>query len=214
MYNMGSSESIIKLNVGGQIFQTSRHTLTKHKDSLLGKMFKSPKNGSHFIQKIEEDNFFLDADPEFFRIILNWLRLGKITTENPEILNVVQQLSDFLGLAKLVKELKEIQEKTAISVMKNKIPELVTLLYHDSKFLQAFEDDCQKFVMRKSKLTRVPESLIARFFMGEEVSSESPSFPIAKTIKPDEFVSFRMNHFTLGNLLKGIQLVGCSLICW
>ena len=51
-------------------------------------MFKSPKNGSHFIQKIEKDNFFLDADPEFFRIILNWLRLGKITTENPEILNV------------------------------------------------------------------------------------------------------------------------------
>ena len=95
-------------------------------------------------------------------------------------------------------------EKTAISVMKNKIPELVTLLYHDSKFLQAFEDDCEKFVIRKSKLTRVPESLIARFFMGEEVSSESPSFPIAKTMKHDQFISFRMNHFTLGNLLKGI----------
>ena len=162
MYNMGSSESIIKLNVGGQIFQTSRHTLTKHKDSLLGKMFKSPKNGSHFIQKIEEDNFFLDADPEFFRIILNWLRLGKITAENPEILNGVHQLAEFLGLAKLEKELKDIQE--------NKIPELVTLLYHDSNALQAFEDDCQKFVMRKSKLTRVQGSLIARFFMGEEVS--------------------------------------------
>ena len=76
-----ASASIIKLNVGGQIFETSVHTLTKYPGSMLGAMFSHTQNGISPMPKTCEGLFFLDADPEYFRVILNWLRLGEIVAE-------------------------------------------------------------------------------------------------------------------------------------
>ena len=55
----------LKLNVGGEMFETTRETLTKFPDSQLAKMVKSNKNN---------DALCLDLDPEYFRPVLNWLR--------------------------------------------------------------------------------------------------------------------------------------------
>ena len=55
-----------KLNVGGEMLETARETLTKFPNSRLAVMVNS-------ISK--NDVLRLDRDPEYFRPILNWLRL-------------------------------------------------------------------------------------------------------------------------------------------
>ena len=55
----------MKLNVGGEMFETTRETLTKFPDSRLAKMVNSTKFA---------DVLHLDLDPEYFRPVLNWLR--------------------------------------------------------------------------------------------------------------------------------------------
>merc|ERR1739848_455832 len=66
-----SAESIVSLNVGGTIFQTRPSTMLKYPDSKLARMYNEG-------QKIKNLNFFIDEDPEYFRIVLNFLRKGKI----------------------------------------------------------------------------------------------------------------------------------------
>ena len=103
------SDSIIKLNVGGQIFQTCVHTLTKYEGSMLCAMFSYTKNGLTPMPKTNEGHFFLDADPEYFRIVLNWLRMGQIIAEEPTVLKGVLALANYFGLQDLMEELNVIQ---------------------------------------------------------------------------------------------------------
>ena len=57
--------SWIKLNVGGEMLETTRETLTKFPDSRLAEMINTSK---------KDDVLRLDRDPEYFRPVLNWLR--------------------------------------------------------------------------------------------------------------------------------------------
>ena len=54
-----------KVNVGGEMFETNRATLTKFPNSRLAEMVKSLN---------KDDVLRLDRDPEYFRPVLNWLR--------------------------------------------------------------------------------------------------------------------------------------------
>ena len=56
--------------------------------------------------KTEKGHFFLDADPIYFRVVLNWLRLGKVTLDNPGLLKGTMALAEYFGLEELTKELK------------------------------------------------------------------------------------------------------------
>ena len=56
--------SWVKLNVGGEMFETTTETLTKFPDSLLAELVNSNK----------EDVLRLDLDLECFRHVLNYLR--------------------------------------------------------------------------------------------------------------------------------------------
>ena len=57
--------SWMKLNVGGEMFETTRETLTKFPDCRLAEMLNTSKT---------DDVLRLDCDPEYFRPVLNWLR--------------------------------------------------------------------------------------------------------------------------------------------
>lgn len=59
--------SWVKLNVGGEMFETSRKTLTKYPDSKLAKMVTAALDK-------KEDVLCLDIDPGYFRAVLGWLR--------------------------------------------------------------------------------------------------------------------------------------------
>ena len=91
-------ENMIRLNVGGQYFTTSKTTLCAEKDSMLAIMF----SGYHSLNKPEDGSYFIDADGTHFQTILNYLR-GRIkdTCDLPEekkTLLKLQKEADFYQL--------------------------------------------------------------------------------------------------------------------
>ena len=70
-----SKDSIVKLNIGGKIFQTKFSTMMKVKDTLFHKLimnhFEENKN------KSEELEFFFDRSYEYFGLFLDYLRTKK-----------------------------------------------------------------------------------------------------------------------------------------
>ena len=59
------SMSRMKLNVGGEMMETTRETLTKFPNSRLAELVNSTK---------DEEVLWLDINPGYFRPILDWLR--------------------------------------------------------------------------------------------------------------------------------------------
>jgi len=108
-------KSILRLDVGGQLFKTNIKTLCKYPDSMLCAMFSHTDSGMTPMPKTEKGHFFLDADPIYFRAILNWLRLGKVTLELKRHLKGTMALAEYFGLDKLTEELKVIDKKNKLS---------------------------------------------------------------------------------------------------
>lgn len=99
-----SKKEWLKLNVGGQIFETTRATLTSHPSSSLAKMFQPE---SALPPTMMEDSVYqVDACPRAFAVILNWLRyrqlmLGGIGAEE------VVPVADFFHLTDLSEALEK-----------------------------------------------------------------------------------------------------------
>ena len=64
----------VKLNVGGDKFETTLSTLTRQPDSTLAVMF----SGRHEVPQDDDGYVFIDRDGTHFRIILNFLRTGAL----------------------------------------------------------------------------------------------------------------------------------------
>ena len=99
--NIGNA---IKLNVGGNIFQTSVETLTKYPESLIAEMFSAKFN-----LKTDDDGcYFIDRDGTHFRHILNYLRSG--TTPVSSVLNAYSEEisieAEYYGLVVLLNAIK------------------------------------------------------------------------------------------------------------
>ncbi|KAL9538235.1 hypothetical protein MBANPS3_011088 [Mucor bainieri] len=60
----------VRLNVGGNMFETSLSTLRRDTNSLLATMF----SGRHLISAESDGSYFIDRDPSHFRLVLNYLR--------------------------------------------------------------------------------------------------------------------------------------------
>ena len=94
-----ASKKIITIDVGGQLFATDIRTLTKYPDTMVAKMFEHSEEGITPMLKKEDGNYFLDADPVYFREILNFLRFGELTLKKEEpACKGVLQLANYLGL--------------------------------------------------------------------------------------------------------------------
>ena len=124
--SMMASQSIIKLDVGGQIFQTTISTLSKYPGSMLSAMFSHTDAGLSPMPKTEAGHFFLDMNPNFFEIVLEWLRFGEIITDDPGLLKGTLSLANYFGLDKLLEEL-EILPKNVSSTKRKNYPEIIHL---------------------------------------------------------------------------------------
>ena len=69
---------------------------------MLCAMFSHTDFGLSPMPKTEKGHFFLDADPIYFRVILNWLRLGKVTLDDPGLLEGAMTLAEYFGLDELL----------------------------------------------------------------------------------------------------------------
>ncbi|KAK3600777.1 hypothetical protein CHS0354_009206 [Potamilus streckersoni] len=98
---------IIHLSVGGVEYKTTRATLCKYPNSMLGAMFSSTLS-THVDQT---GCYFIDRDGEIFKYILNYLRSSRLSL--PTGFANLDQLSleaDFYQILPLIKELKELKE--------------------------------------------------------------------------------------------------------
>ena len=99
----GGIPSIVKLNVGGQYFTTSRQTLTSDPNSMLAAMF----SGRHKQETTGDGSFFIDRDGTHFRFILNYLRDRKlILPEGATFLKELEAEAKFYQLQGILDALK------------------------------------------------------------------------------------------------------------
>ena len=101
-----SDNDIIHLNVGGHKLTTKRSTLCQVEGSLLASMFSGRWEDS--LERDQDGAIFFDFNPQYFLVILDYLRAKKIATpENPVPLPKVAEdqaksfniLLEYLGLS-------------------------------------------------------------------------------------------------------------------
>lgn len=109
-----SSGDIVTLNVGGRLFTTTRMTLTSEPDSMLGRMFdtSSPFPPARLV----DGAFFLDANPEVFSVILDFLRYKTVLLPPSLQLEAVLVQARYFGLDGLILLLSDKAADTKVRV--------------------------------------------------------------------------------------------------
>eukprot|EP00088_Acartia_fossae_P025677 TRINITY_DN26479_c0_g2_i1.p1 TRINITY_DN26479_c0_g2~~TRINITY_DN26479_c0_g2_i1.p1 ORF type:complete len:333 (+),score=56.64 TRINITY_DN26479_c0_g2_i1:29-1027(+) len=98
---MAGSE-ILTLDVGGTRMKTMRSTLCKYQGSMLAKMFNSKAKIKP--AQTEDGAYFLDRDPDTFKIVLTFLRSGKLNGQlTKKMLEDLETEADYLLLTSLKK---------------------------------------------------------------------------------------------------------------
>jgi len=141
----GMTDSIVKLNVGGQIFVTKISTLTKYPDSMLALMFNHTDEGMSPMAKTKDGAYFLDANPVYFGEILEYLRHGEISTEDSNLWKGIAKLANHFGLTDLALELERNNDWVILDLERKK-----------------------KVEISKRTLTRFKSTTLAKYFLGEE----------------------------------------------
>jgi hypothetical protein len=99
------SSNIVKLNVGGIVYVTTRTTLTSIPNTIFEGMF----SGKFLVKPEEDGTYFLDRDGTHYRYIINYLRdrdLDLIPCDHVIIQELIPEAS-FLGLHELTDYLKK-----------------------------------------------------------------------------------------------------------
>ncbi|ETW02819.1 hypothetical protein, variant [Aphanomyces invadans] len=71
------SNSVVKLNVGGRIFALPKDTLLKYEGSYFHAMLSQSK----WKPDLDNDAYFIDADPTLFEYVMTYLREGDLSCE-------------------------------------------------------------------------------------------------------------------------------------
>ncbi|KAH3743979.1 BTB/POZ domain-containing protein KCTD9 [Pelomyxa schiedti] len=98
----GKKSDWVSLNVGGRVFTTTKSTLTKCPGSVFSLMFRDDWDST----RDSQGNILIDRSPEYFEVILTYLRGGSLVINqglNP--LGVFQE-AKFFGLTDLQHKLK------------------------------------------------------------------------------------------------------------
>ena len=95
------TSDIINLNVGGTKFSTSRQTLCSIPDSF----FSSLLSGRIPSCRDEHGFIFIDRDPKYFSIILNFLRTKELNINGLDDISVLRSEAEFYAITPLVKRL-------------------------------------------------------------------------------------------------------------
>ena len=118
--------------------------------------------------KTKNGAYFLDADPSHFEVILDYLRYGKIITQDANVLLGVKELSKHLGLTQLVKELGSKEE--------------------DEDWVTLDLDGKKEIKMSLKTLTRRKSSTLAKYFLGDKKAKDKLSEWIKKENETRYFI--------------------------
>ena len=99
---------IIKVNVGGNIYTTTRSTLTRYPNFMLGAMF----SGRMPTTKDEDGNYWIDGNGDMFRYVLDFLRRGCLTLPvNFQGHELLEKEADFYQIPELIEGIREKNRK-------------------------------------------------------------------------------------------------------
>jgi hypothetical protein len=101
------SDEVVTLNIGGVMYTTTRSTLTKYPDSMLGAMF-----GGQFVPTAcdNQGNYFIDRDGYMFRHILNFLRTVRLCLpQGFKDFDLLEAEADFYQIPALIVAIKEMR---------------------------------------------------------------------------------------------------------
>ncbi|XP_052900625.1 BTB/POZ domain-containing protein KCTD9 [Anopheles moucheti] len=99
----------IKLNVGGEIFTTTRLTLTNREpNSMIARMFAQDQLKPS--DQDAEGAYLIDRNGYYFRPILDYLRHGRVVCDKQVNLLGVLEEAIYYGLDEMVKLIQEIQQ--------------------------------------------------------------------------------------------------------
>ncbi|KAH7721790.1 BTB/POZ domain-containing protein KCTD17 [Aphelenchoides avenae] len=101
---------IVRLNVGGKLFETTVQTLCKEPDSFLARFCEI--DGMQPRVKDASGAFFIDRDPRYFRVILNYLRSSSVDLEGNISLETLLAEADFYCLRGLAKRLEDMRSSS------------------------------------------------------------------------------------------------------
>lgn len=100
----------VTLNVGGQIFTTTRATLMNEPNSMLAKMFSPAESWTSITD--HSGAFLIDRSPVYFEPILNYLRHGQLILDNGVNPGGVLEEAKFFGISGIFEQLEEMVKAT------------------------------------------------------------------------------------------------------
>ena len=104
----------ITLNVGGQIFMTSRSTLVLREPScMLSRMFSGSEEGMMPSIRDNTGAFLIDRSPKYFDPILNYLRTGNLIIDPSISPEGVLEEARYYGIDSIIPRL-ESMSRTSI----------------------------------------------------------------------------------------------------
>uniref|UniRef100_A0A8C8JWR8 BTB domain-containing protein n=1 Tax=Oncorhynchus tshawytscha TaxID=74940 RepID=A0A8C8JWR8_ONCTS len=101
---VGNNGKWVRLNVGGTVFLTTRHTLLKEQTSFLYRLCQHQDLHS---DTDETGAYVIDRDPTYFGPILNYLRHGKLVYNKELAEEGVLEEAEFYNITPLIKLIKE-----------------------------------------------------------------------------------------------------------
>jgi hypothetical protein len=152
-----TEDSIIKLNVGGELFMTLYSTLSK---SVYFVNFLNNTMGIKTM--VNEDEIFLDRSAELFREILLYLRTAKVFCRDLQKLQSLQEEAEYFPLPEMI---QAIEAKKLELQKSDQLPEIYL------KSLQEMTKQPSKVADKKRK-----------FKLIEETEGSSKIFSIVDTI--------------------------------
>jgi soluble cytochrome b562 len=112
---VNSKDSIIKLNIGGKVFQTKISTLLSKKDTLFYKIICTRMDMK---EEINTEIFF-DRSFIHFPLILDYLRTGKYSLKGYSKFDIddIGEEIEFYGLTEIMKIIEEMRKEIEIVAM-------------------------------------------------------------------------------------------------
>ncbi|KAI1710731.1 BTB/POZ domain-containing protein [Ditylenchus destructor] len=180
--NSANNSNWIRLNVGGEIFQTTKQTLSRHPDSYLARLV----NGDLPSDKDESGAYVVDRSPKHFETIMTYLRRGVLNLDgNEETTKELLDQAEFYKIQPLIDEIRKAMRPV------------------NSNFCR-FNVGGNIFQTRKDTLSRYPDSLLARWANGDLPSDkdETGAILIGRSYEHFETILnyFRPGVFNLANL--------------
>ncbi|ELU01521.1 hypothetical protein CAPTEDRAFT_154970 [Capitella teleta] len=107
-HHVAMCDDLLRLNVGGVSYTTTKATLSRFPNSMLGAMF----NGSMPTTRDDSGSYFIDRDGHLFGYVLNFLRSSQLAL--PDNFSLIDQLSleaDFFQVEPLIQAINEYKKR-------------------------------------------------------------------------------------------------------